>query len=71
MSRNYKRMNLNLYRIDVCDLLIALDLIDENSDSDKWIKLRNRIRFQLEEFDNDFDLEEALFEGCFECPDNE
>lgn len=51
MTHNQRTMEITLKRIDVCDLLIACTVISNNSDSEKWRELHDKLAAQLDEFD--------------------
>lgn len=55
--KNEKTMTLKLKRIEVCDLLLALTLVSQNSDAKKWKKLHAKIKQALSEFDEIIDKE--------------
>lgn len=60
--RNDEIMDLRLKRIDVCDLLLACIAAEEISggEAKKWLKLHDKLRKQLKEFDDLLDVEEPL-----------
>ncbi len=48
---NYDEMTLTLTRIEVCDLLLACISADEISGAEKWMKLHDKIKEQLNKAD--------------------
>lgn len=50
---NQKTMTVKLRRIDVCDLLLACSCADDKADngSEKWKRLHDMLKEQLEAFD--------------------
>ena len=48
---NEKIVNLNLKRIEICDLLIATTIISSFSNSKKWNDLHNKLCQILDDFD--------------------
>ena len=52
---NYKTMNVELNRIDVCDLLLACLAAKElaNDEGSKWERLHDKLKAQLEAFDKE------------------
>lgn len=53
MRTNQSTMKLKLRRIDVCDILLALDNIAMESDAEKWLKLHDEVMAQLVAFDKE------------------
>lgn len=55
--RNQFKTHISLRRIDVCDLLIACTAMKElsNDGGDKWEKLHNMLKVQLDELDRQLD----------------
>ena len=48
---NEKTVNLDLKRIDICDLLIACDVAADISGAEKWNTLHNKLYEILDNFD--------------------
>lgn len=48
---NELEYTLNLKRIDICDLLLALTSVSNESDAKKWEELHDNIKEQLEKQD--------------------
>ncbi len=44
-------MNVKLERIDVCDLLIACTMLEQETDAKKWGALHDKLKAALEAFD--------------------
>lgn len=51
MTYNQRTMNVKLERIDVCDLLIACTMLEQETDAKKWGALHNKLKAALEAFD--------------------
>ena len=53
MTLNQMTVKANLKRIDICDLLIACNVVDEATDENntKWAKLHDKLKAILDEFD--------------------
>lgn len=49
--KNYEEMTLTLTRIEVCDLLLACISAEEVSGAEKWMKLHDKIKKQLDKAD--------------------
>lgn len=52
MTLNETTMNLNLRRIDVCNILLALTLVGNNTEAKKWKQLHDKIKVMLDEHDD-------------------
>ena len=50
-SRNEKNFLLKLQRREVCDVLLALTLVSQESEAEKWRTLHDKIKEQLNAFD--------------------
>lgn len=50
---NQKIVNIELTRLDLCDLLIACTCVYNESKAAKWKKLHDILKQQLEKFDTD------------------
>lgn len=48
---NGKTVNVKMKRIDLCDLLLAVQAVANAADAMKWNKLHELLKSQLEEFD--------------------
>lgn len=53
MTYNELPMKIELKRIEVCDILLALTAISTSCDAKKWDKLHDKIGAMLDEFDNE------------------
>lgn len=51
MTFNEKEVTAKLRRIDICDLMIACTVLDEQSDGNKWTKLHDKLESILAGFD--------------------
>ena len=51
MTYNQRKMNVKLERIDVCDLLIACTMLEQETDAKKWGELHDKLKATLEAFD--------------------
>lgn len=60
---NYTRMKLELNRIDVCDILLALTALTEADGAPKWAALHDKIAAQLVEHDCELAEEDRVREG--------
>lgn len=47
------KLNLNLHRYEVCDLLLAITLVSSSSRAGKWQSLHSEIKKQLDAFDEE------------------
>lgn len=56
---NYKNLNVELTRIDVCDLLLACTLMQAGKDGKKWATLHDKLQKQLRAFDKENDKAKA------------
>ena len=58
MKNNYSTINLELIRIEVCDLLLACLAAKElsNDGGKKWMRLHQKLKDQLEKFDMEADM---------------
>lgn len=56
---NYKNLNVELTRIDVCDLLLACTLMQTGKDGKKWATLHDKLQKQLRAFDKENDKAKA------------
>ena len=48
---NEMTMNVKMKRIKLCDLMLACTVLAESSGNEKWEKLHDELKQQLEEFD--------------------
>ena len=53
MRTNGDMMTLNLTRHQVCDLLLAATFASNESGAEKWDKLHEAIKLQLDAFDEE------------------
>lgn len=61
MDRNYIKTDVELYRIDICDLMIAC--LNANKETgDKWDRLHEYLNDQLYALDYAIDIEDFYFE---------
>ena len=51
MTYNEKTVTLKLKRIDVCDILLALGAVANESDAKKWGELHEKVKEILNDFD--------------------
>jgi hypothetical protein len=51
MTYNERTVNLKLKRIEVCDILLALTLIKQESNATKWGRLHDKVKEILDDFD--------------------
>lgn len=51
MTYNQKTINAKLQRIDICDLLIACTMVEQETGADKWTELHNKLSNILADFD--------------------
>lgn len=62
MTRNQLNMTIRLTRLEVCDLLLACTCtqFSANDGGEKWKRLREKLREQLNDLDEQLD---AIIEG--------
>lgn len=53
MTYNELPMKIELKRIEVCDILLALTAISTSCDAKKWDKLRDKLHGMLDAFDKE------------------
>lgn len=53
MTYNQRTVTMKLKRIEVCDLLIALTAVADDSEAKKWDALHDKVKAILDEFDKD------------------
>lgn len=53
MTYNQRTVTMKLKRIEVCDPLIALTAVANDSESKKWDALHDKVKAILDEFDKD------------------
>jgi hypothetical protein len=46
-----KLINVEMKRIDICDLILAVNAVRRESDAKKWYNLYELLKEQLKEFD--------------------
>lgn len=51
MTYNQRTMNVKLERIEICDLLIACTMLEQETDAKKWGDLHDKLMATLEAFD--------------------
>lgn len=51
MTYNQRTMNVKLKRIEICDLLIACTMLEQETDAKKWGDLHDKLMATLEAFD--------------------
>lgn len=51
MTYNQRTVTMKLKRIEVCDLLIALTTVANDSEAKKWNTLHDKVAAILDEFD--------------------
>lgn len=52
---NYKNCTIKITRIELCDLLLACWAAEEKSGAEKWAKLHDKLRAQLDAIDEKLD----------------
>lgn len=52
MTYNQKKVQMELQRIDICDLLIACTATFQETGADKWIDLHQKLSDILADFDD-------------------
>lgn len=52
MTHNERIVNVKVSRIELCDIMLALTMLSCESDVEKWDKLHEKLRKQLEHFDD-------------------
>lgn len=62
MTRNARTTQVELSRIDICDLMMACTRIgqalkEDGKTANKWEKLHDKLKAQLDEFDAEIDAE--------------
>ena len=55
---NYKTVTLKLDRIDVCNLILAVTIIKQESEAEKWKLLHGKLKSILEDFDEKHPIED-------------
>ena len=54
---NYELLDVTMTRIELCDLILACGLISmQNRDAHKWELLRKKLRVQLDNFDESYEM---------------
>lgn len=57
-NRNERTVNVKISRFELCDVLLALTMLDDNYDySTRFKALHDKLREQLDEFDKKLDSE--------------
>lgn len=51
MTCNQRTINVKLERIEICDLLIACTMLEQETDAKKWGDLHDKLMATLEAFD--------------------
>ena len=51
MTYNQRTVNVKLERIEICDLLIACTMLEQETDAKKWGDLHDKLMATLEAFD--------------------
>lgn len=51
MTYNQRTVNVKLERIEICDLLIACTMLEQETDAKKWGALHDKLMATLEAFD--------------------
>lgn len=52
INHNARIVDVKVSRIELCDIMIALTMTSNESDAEKWDKLHEKLRKQLEHFDD-------------------
>lgn len=55
---NYKTVTLKLYRIEVCNLLLATTSLKHDTKAEKWAVLHDKLKAILEDFDEKHPLDD-------------